>query len=58
MIKLVKQYWKAEESLPRIPTPVLGVKDSLHFPGVLHQVLKLREWPQLWSKAESGKRIR
>lgn len=23
-----KQYWKAEESLPRIPAPVLGVKDS------------------------------
>lgn len=22
-----KQYWKAEESLPRIPAPVLGVKD-------------------------------
>lgn len=38
------QYWRAEESLPRIPAPVLGVKDSPHFPSVLDQVLKLREW--------------
>lgn len=53
-----KQYWKAEESLPRIPAPVLGVKDSLHFPSVLDQVLKSREWQQIRSKAESGKRIR
>lgn len=53
-----KQYWKAEESLPRIPAPVLGVKDSLHVPSVLDQVLKLKEWQQIRSKAASGKRIR
>lgn len=53
-----KQYWKAEESLPRIPAPVLGVKDSLHFPSVLDQVLKLREWQQIRNKAWSGRKIR
>lgn len=53
-----KQHWKAEESLPRIPAPVLGVKDSLHFPIVLDQVLKLRERQQIRNKAASGKRIR
>lgn len=52
-----KQHWKAEESLPRIPAPVLGVKDSLRFPVVLDQVLKLWEW-QIRNKAASGKRIR
>lgn len=59
MIKLsFKQYWKAEESLPRIPAPVLGVKDSLYFPSVLDQVLKLREWQQIRNKSWSGKKIR
>lgn len=53
-----KQYWKAEENLPRIPASVLGVKDSLHFPSVLDQVLRLREWQQIRSKAVSGKWIR
>lgn len=53
-----KQYWKVEESLPKIPAPVLGVKDFLHFPSVLDQVLKLREWQQIRNKAWSGKKIR
>lgn len=37
---------------------MLGVKDSFHFPSMLDQVLKLREWQQMRSRAESGKKIR
>lgn len=53
-----KQYWKAEESLPRIPAPVLGVKDSSFSQCAGYQVLKLREWQQIRNKAWSGRKIR
>lgn len=50
-----KQYWKAEESLPRIPAHA-GSKRLSPLSQCTGSGPEVREWQQVRGKAEGGKR--